>query len=147
MNDQKNQPFYDTGLQFECQKDCANCCGGSPGYVWLSGEDVTRISRHLDLNVPEFIEKYTKDVDGDLSLRDIEEDNWNCIMLQDDKCSIYDVRPIQCRTYPFWPYNISTRKRWVKAADSCPGIGIGRHYSRKEIEEISREDETIDSIK
>lgn len=141
------QPFYKQGVRFECQKDCSRCCGGTPGYVWLDAEDVVRISRFMELPVPEFIAKYTKDVDGELSLRDIEEDNWNCIMLKEGRCSIYDVRPMQCRTFPFWYYNLSSKKRWDRMAQDCPGVGKGRMYSRVEVEKICSEDETIDSIK
>jgi len=36
-----------------------------------------------------------------------------CIFLQDDKtCSIYEARPVQCRTYPFWPRIMKSREAW-----------------------------------
>lgn len=145
--EQEVKPFYENGLHFECQKDCSACCGGSPGYVWLSSNEVTAISRHLKITVPEFIEQYTKDVDGMLSLIDIEEDNWNCIMLQDGKCTIYEERPIQCRTYPFWGMNIASDFQWKKTGKDCPGVNKGRFYTKEQIESICNEDETIDSIR
>lgn len=139
--------FYEEGLCFECQKDCSKCCGGSPGYVWLTKENITNISAHLKITESEFIANYTKKVGDDLSLVDLEEDNWNCIMLKNGKCSIYEVRPLQCRTYPFWYQNLDSKKTWVEEKEACPGIGKGKRYTFEEIESIADGAETIDSIK
>lgn len=36
-----------------------------------------------------------------------------CVFLGDDlKCSIYDARPLQCRTYPYWPRIMHSRETW-----------------------------------
>jgi len=32
------------------------------------------------------------------------------------QCSIYDVRPIQCRTYPFWPSIVKNKQTWEDEA-------------------------------
>lgn len=143
----EKQPFYHKGLRFECQKDCSKCCGGAPGYVWLHKDDVKRISNFLNLTEDEFIDQYTKLVDQRLSLIDVESDNWNCIMLKEGRCSIYNVRPMQCRTFPFWYQNLESDYYWEETVEECPGIGKGRLYSQPEIESIALGDETIDSIK
>jgi Fe-S-cluster containining protein len=54
------------------------------------------------------------------------------------KCAIYSVRPSQCRSWPFWPENLSSPEAWNKAARKCPGINRGRLYSVGEIEEIKK---------
>ncbi|MBF0196749.1 MAG: YkgJ family cysteine cluster protein [Planctomycetes bacterium] len=143
----KQTPHYERGLAFECQKDCCDCCGGGPGYVWLEDEDVSKITKHLGISEDEFLQKYTKDVDGRLSFKDLKEDNWNCIMLKNGRCTIYELRPIQCRTYPFWAQNIISADAWQETKEECPGIGKGRVYSIDEILSIVREEKTIDTIK
>lgn len=139
--------FYSKGLQFECQKDCSKCCGGSPGYVWLNEQNIEDIRHTLGISREEFLLQYTKRVGDGISLIDLEDDNWNCIMLKDGKCSIYDVRPLQCRTYPFWHQNLEHKLSWAVEKESCPGIGKGRVYQPDEIEAIADGSETIDSVK
>jgi Fe-S-cluster containining protein len=43
-------------------------------------------------------------------------------------CSIYEDRPTQCRTWPFWPENIRTSRDWnaARRRTPCPGMGQGR---------------------
>jgi len=42
-------------------------------------------------------------------------------------CSIYEARPTQCRTWPFWPENLRTKRHWetVKLRTPCPGMNSG----------------------
>lgn len=45
-----------------------------------------------------------------------------CIFLKDSKlCSIYQVRPVQCSTYPWWP-ELLTDAAWEDEATRCEGI-------------------------
>lgn len=132
--------FYEGGLRFGCENGCSRCCCGEPGYVWMSGEEAVAISRHLGLHITDFLERYTQDTPSGISFLDLEEKNWNCIMLGDDgRCSIYGVRPRQCRTYPFWTANLRSAEAWKSASLACPGIGRGRLYSREEIDGIVSE--------
>lgn len=113
----------------------------------MTEEEITRLHKHLGLDRETFIKKYTKLIGERISLQDVEEDNWNCILLKDGKCTVYEQRPLQCRTFPFWPQNIIAKERWNGTQEECPGIGEGRHYTMEEIESIAMGDETIDSVK
>jgi len=66
----------------------------------------------------------------------------DCIFLQNcagqRRCAIYSVRPSQCRSWPFWPSNLSSANAWNEAAQKCPGINCGRYHSFEEIEQIKR---------
>lgn len=144
----KSDEFWQDGLCFSCREDCSACCGGGPGYVWLDGSEVVEISRHLGLHVPEFLAKYARSVGGEISLRERgEEENWNCVFLENGLCKIYSVRPMQCRTYPFWEQNLVTESRWQKLLQNCPGAGEGRRYSPDEIIRIMENEDTVDSVK
>jgi Fe-S-cluster containining protein len=67
----------------------------------------------------------------------------DCIFLRSvggaRQCAIYPVRPAQCRSWPFWPENLSSPEAWNRAALRCPGINRGRLHTCTEIERI-RED-------
>jgi Fe-S-cluster containining protein len=64
----------------------------------------------------------------------------DCIFLRSfggtRQCAIYSVRPAQCRSWPFWPENLSSPEAWNRAALRCPGINRGRLYTCEEIERI-----------
>jgi Fe-S-cluster containining protein len=48
-----------------------------------------------------------------------------CIFLDEQmRCRIYKVRPLQCRTYPFWP-ELMNPKAWRAERNRCEGIGQG----------------------
>ncbi|MEI8190170.1 MAG: hypothetical protein WCI75_10690, partial [candidate division NC10 bacterium] len=40
-------------------------------------------------------------------------------------CTIHPVRPVQCRTWPFWKSNVASPESWSLAAADCPGIDRG----------------------
>lgn len=56
-----------------------------------------------------------------------------CIFLAEDgkRCTIYEVRPVQCRTYPYWTHLISSKERWVGEA-VVPVDVPGKHWSPEE---------------
>ncbi len=116
-----NTPWYQKGLHFECT-GCGGCCTGAPGYAWVTPEEVDRMAQHLDLAVPEFSLRYLRYVDGHYALLE-DPTSFDCVFLEDKKrCSIYPVRPVQCRTYPFWPENLKSPEHWDNASKFCEGI-------------------------
>lgn len=68
---------------------------------------------------------HTKLVGGRRSLTEFA--NGDCTFLdpKSRRCSIYPVRPIQCRTWPFWPANLVSREAWDRARTLCPGMDRG----------------------
>lgn len=53
-----------------------------------------------------------------------------CIFLDTEgKCGIYAVRPVQCRTYPFWPELVYSEAAWRREAGRCEGINRGNVVS------------------
>jgi Fe-S-cluster containining protein len=78
----------------DCLK-CANCCTTTG--PMFTDKDISRIAKHLRLRPSEFTEKYLRiDEDNDYVLQSVP-----CTFLGDDnRCSIYDVRPKACREFP-----------------------------------------------
>lgn len=126
-----HQPWYKEGLRFECQR-CGRCCRGEPGVVWVSKKEIERTALFLGITQNAFAKNYLRTINGRFSL--IEYGNGDCIMY-DDGCKIYEVRPCQCRTFPFWKPNLENRLEWEKVKKTCPGVDKGKLHTIKEIEE------------
>ena len=120
-------PWYAAGLQFECTQ-CGDCCTGAPGAVWVNDEELSAIAAELGQAVGEVRLLHTKLLGGRWSLRDYP--NGDCVFLdaQTRRCQVYSARPIQCRTWPFWPSNIESTISWERTCDRCPGSGAGTLY-------------------
>lgn len=128
--------FYDQGLQFSCAQ-CAHCCKDEPGFVFLSDEEIEHISSFLDIPNETFLKTYCRLVPmGNFSMISIiEKPNNDCIFLNESGCSIYEVRPLQCRSYPFWESILDSKEAWDREAEVCPGMNRGKLHSKEEIED------------
>ncbi len=113
-------PLYESGLNFKCT-GCGKCCTGSPGYVWLNHEEMHTIAKHLGMELKEFKIKFTRIKNGTYSLLE-KKPGYDCIFLNGKECSIYEVRPTQCRTFPWWPENLRSEETWRELAKECEGI-------------------------
>lgn len=134
------RPFYEDGLKFQCQGS-GNCCTshGEFGFVFLTLEDRRRFAKHLNISVSVFTRQYCDMKDGVWHLKE-DPKNPDCMFLKNKRCTTYEARPTQCRTWPFWP-EVMNPKSWQKeVASFCPGIGKGKLWSKEEIETIAAED-------
>ncbi len=125
------EPWYRDGLAFECTR-CGNCCTGAPGFVWVDDDEIQRLAEFQGESLDDFGRKYLRQVGRDLSL--IEKPGGDCIFWDRLKgCTVYEARPVQCRTWPFWPENIESLEDWTRVRRGCPGAGQGRLYTIGEI--------------
>lgn len=129
------QPWYKDGLRFQCTQ-CGDCCTGAPGYVWVNKAEIESLAAiTTDGDVAEFERKYVRSIGIRKSL--IEFANGDCVFFcgQTRRCTVYEARPRQCRTWPFWHSNLKSEETWAETCESCPGSGTGRLYQLEEIEE------------
>ena len=128
-----SEPWYQDGLRFTCTR-CGKCCTGEPGYVWVNAEEVAAIAEFRGEPVEEVTALYTRLAGRRRTLR--EQANGDCIFYDRQAgCTIYPVRPRQCRTWPFWESNIATPADWEHTKSVCPGSGQGELIP---VEEITR---------
>lgn len=127
--------WYEEGLRFTCQQ-CGKCCRGpEPGYVWVTPREIEALAKRLRMSVDAFGRLYLRRIGGRSSL--VERANHDCIFWEEGKgCTVYEERPEQCRTFPFWPENLESRAAWKKLA-WCRGTDEGRLYTTEEIERLS----------
>ncbi len=134
MSEEKNKDWWHKGIRFECQGS-GKCCSshGEYGYVYMTLDDRKRMAYHLKLNTKEFTNKFCRKTDGYHHLK-LMKDSEACLFLEGKQCSVYEGRPSQCRTWPFWP-EVMNAKTWNdEVASFCPGVGKGKLHSKDEIE-------------
>jgi len=110
------------GIRFACQ--CSSkCCRFRDGYdrVYVSLAERRGLARALGVTTAAFTRKYCVPAEGRFSLRGRD---GACVFLEKGLCSVYEARPLQCRTWPFWPENMS-RDAWREVSAFCPGVGKG----------------------
>ncbi|RLT03109.1 MAG: YkgJ family cysteine cluster protein [Planctomycetota bacterium] len=118
------EAWYSDGLRFECTQ-CGDCCSGSEGYVWVNQEEIDGMANRIGMDSAAFEEQFVKRVGVRRSLK--ERPGGDCVLLdpQTRKCTAYEERPRQCKTWPFWQSNIRTPEAWAEAAQACPGCNKG----------------------
>lgn len=132
-------PWYQEGLRFECTQ-CGGCCTGFPGTVRVTDKEIEKLARRLGISDTEFREGYTRSVGAEeLSLQ--EKPNLDCIFYDNDVgCRVYEDRPKQCRTWPFWRRVVRSEETWEREAATCPGMNMGRLHDVDSIRRMSEDD-------
>jgi len=132
-----DQPWYREGLQFRCS-GCGNCCTGAPGYVWVNKEEIAALADEIGENdLRRFEEEFVRLVGVRKSLRELPESNWDCVFFDSEtrRCKVYNARPRQCRSWPFWESNVRTEENWERTCEVCPGSGQGELYQLEAIQD------------
>jgi uncharacterized protein len=126
---EKRPYFFDAGIRFQCQR-CGCCCTGDPGTIYVTQDEIVSLAAHLHLTIDDFTQRYLYPFKDSFSIG--EHADGRCLFF-DNGCTIYPLRPGQCRTFPFWFSNLRSEDRWREIQKKCRGIGRGRRYSRDEI--------------
>jgi hypothetical protein len=132
---QSPAPWYQEGLRFECT-GCGDCCTGAPGYIWVNQAEIDALAEYLEMTPSAFEKKYVHKVGIRRSLKELPK-SYDCVLFDSNtrKCTVYEARPRQCRTWPFWKSNVRTEQTWAETCEACPGSGKGKLYQLEEIQE------------
>jgi hypothetical protein len=120
------KPFHQrAALRFACTGCGACCTGGVDHEVAVSRAERDAIRGVLGLSPAWFRRRYlARDPDGHTGIR-LARDGRCPFLGADNRCRIYAVRPRQCRTYPWWPELLDSRRTWDAEAQRCEGINRG----------------------
>ena len=148
--DPVKNPWWKDGVRFECQGS-GRCCTsrGTHGFVYLTPADRTRLAEYHKMTRAQFTLRYCGSHDGLHYLKPENpetpspEDEVACRFLDDKRCTIYEARPTQCRTWPFWPEHMGAKAWDTEVTKFCPGVGKGRLYSADEIRELLKQDPVL----
>lgn len=116
--------------RFQCT-GCGHCCtGGKNYYVAATRAEQRRIQKFLKIGWAWFRRRYVVRVDA--HTEGLTMAGGACAFLDGQRCRIYNVRPAQCRTYPFWP-ELADPKIWRAESKRCEGIGRGAPLSGRQL--------------
>lgn len=128
------RPWWSGGLHFECL-GCGRCCRGEPGGIFVTPEEEKRIAAFLELSADEFRRRYET---GRWRFPSVKESrDGRCVMnCPDNRCRVYALRPVTCRTWPFWPEVLASPEAWNAAAAQCPGMNSGPLWEAWQIDAV-----------
>ncbi len=109
-------------IDFKCTA-CGQCCRQG-GYVFIDAGEARSIAELLGITKEEFLRLYSERFQGSLRLKG--DYNKPCIFLENTSCTVYDKRPSQCRTFPFWGENFKYSGRLREIKSFCRGIKTDR---------------------
>jgi uncharacterized protein len=106
----------------KCAECGGKCCRGESGNIWVNKDEIKSIANFLKVTENQLEKGCLKSISGKFSVKDIALNGERvCFFFDMDKqnCSIYDVRPTQCRTFPFWE-SFKKDKKYLE--EECPAI-------------------------
>ena len=109
-------------FDFMC-KNCSLCCRIDPGAVFLTEDDIKNMYTYLSLSKKQFLSQYCREIlrNGKIIFSLKEKSNYDCVFWNKN-CLIYKVRPLQCKTYPFWPSIVKSKTTWKEESKKCKGM-------------------------
>ncbi len=128
-------------FDFACSA-CGRCCSG-PGEVYFTDEDLEKIYIYLKLDANQAQALKRKLIQFRRRGLHTHSSGKTCLFLKKNLCTIYPVRPLQCRTFPFWPSNFSSPESLDELRTECPGSlkGTGEQFTFQETTRRVRETE------
>ena len=131
IQSQSQNPFPFHFNPDACHHCSARCCRGGSGNIWVTPDEMQRIIAHTGENPVDAIHQLFERREGRFSIKERcvghgdGENNgreFRCIFLDERfQCTIYPVRPAQCRSFPFWDYYRSD-ERLNALLNECPGV-------------------------
>jgi Fe-S-cluster containining protein len=105
-----------------CHECEGRCCTGESGYIYVTKAEIFKIAELLKMDVNDFGVQYLFKKGYKYSLKERKyKESYECVFYdrETNGCRIYEARPQQCKTFPFWDY-FKTHIEELK--DECPGI-------------------------
>jgi Fe-S-cluster containining protein len=121
---------YPTAIRFRCTK-CGICCGDTKEktrHILLLKTEAEQIAKTTMQPIFKFAVKIKGKAPYSYEMKKIE--NGKCIFLENDHCTIYPMRPLICRFYPFELKASISKKPTFLYTEECPGLNKGRPLNK-----------------
>jgi len=123
MSDLIRQEGFDFAFTPSACESCGGrCCTGESGNIFVSPQEIAALAKHLKMDEALFRSTYLIKKGYKFSLKErIVGVSHDCIFFDREigGCGVYEARPTQCRTFPFWDY---FKNRLDELKRECPGI-------------------------
>jgi Fe-S-cluster containining protein len=120
---------YPNAVRFHCIK-CGICCGDTKEknrHILLLRTEAEQIAKKTLQPVFKFAVKIKDKAPYSYEMK--KRENGKCVFLEKDRCTIYSLRPLICRFYPFELKVLHNQKYTFLYTEECPGINKGRLLS------------------
>ena len=124
-------------FKFSC-KMCGQCCRNRSDPIIVTGVDICRIAKELNMTAEQVVlEKIIIDI-GDQSNLPVavlkERLDGSCSLLRNGKCMVQQNKPAVCALYPLGRmYNYQTKEySYFKQVVNCPGTQKGKTWTISE---------------
>ena len=128
---------YPNNLLFDCSK-CGLCCGDTKQktrHILLLKSEANDISAEINLPIKDFAEQIKDKAPYCLEMKKPKEGK--CFFLKDNQCSIYKLRPLVCRFYPFeLKFDPDKDLHVFDFTFECPAISKGKIVTMMDFEEL-----------
>lgn len=118
---------FPVALRFQCTK-CGICCGNTnerTRRILLLSIEAEQIAAATSQQMSEFAVEIGNKAPYGYEMKKKAE-NGKCVFLEKNRCTIYSLRPLICRFYPFELRAGANGKHSFLFTDECPGIGKGK---------------------
>lgn len=117
-------------FQFTC-RECGACCRNRTTRIMLTGLDIYRMAKGLNIDAYEALARYTSGYVGDVSHAPVvilrERLDGSCSLLRKGKCMVHSFKPIACAVHPIGRYvNLNTQESgYIRQSGGCKGATDG----------------------
>lgn len=138
-------------MKFRCQASCGGkCCSakwdGKASFVFLTWRDRKNLVNFLGKKLEEFASfgefAFTRFINRPSRQWFLNNTEKTCPFLKEGKCSVYEARPTQCRTFPFWP-ELMVNEPYKTLKEFCPGVGEGEETTHFLLSEQIKADKEL----
>jgi len=119
---------YPVTVRFRCVK-CGICCGDTKEktrHIILLTPEADQVSKTTSQPISQFAVKIKGREPYSYEMK--KREDGKCVFLENNHCTVYQVRPLICRFYPF-ELSSSDGKYSFLYTEECPGINKGRMLS------------------
>jgi Fe-S-cluster containining protein len=117
---------YPISVRFRCIR-CGICCGDTKDknrHVLLFKTEVEQIAKAKGRQIFNFAVKIEDNAPYSYEMK--KRKDGKCVFFKNNRCTIYSLRPLICRFYPFELKDMHNRKYTFLYTNECPGINKGQ---------------------
>ncbi len=106
----------------KCDECGGKCCTGESGYIWISEDEIRSLGEYLGYKTELIKEIFLEKFGNRYSIKEKPYNGGFACIFFDEKnknCSIYEYRPNQCRSFPFWEH---FKRNFKELERECIGV-------------------------
>ncbi len=106
----------------KCDECGGKCCTGESGYIWISEDEIRSLGEYLGYKTELIKEIFLEKFGNRYSIKEKPyKGGFACIFFDEKNknCSIYEYRPNQCRSFPFWEH---FKRNFKELERECIGV-------------------------